>query len=521
MTHTPLPLQFYNTLTRQVGPLVPLEPGQVKLYVCGPTVYDKAHLGHARCYITWDVLFRFLQWAGYAVTYARNVTDVDDKILNKATQTGQSPMAVATTFYESFAADMAALNVLSPTHEPRATHHIQDMHTMITTLIDKGHAYTTPDGSVYYRTASKADYGKLSRKPAESLQAGARVEVDTAKEHPADFALWKGVPPSEAGQPGHAWESPWGQEPGWGRPGWHIECSSMIASILGEQIDIHAGGADLVFPHHENEIAQSEACTGKAPFAGLWMHNGFVNVSGEKMSKSLNNFATIEGLLQSPANPHGYCANTLRYFLLTHHYRMPVDFTDEALQGAKNWVQSVQSQIRNTLASGVTVGNVPLSLAEHQQATPEFVAALADDLNTPQALAEINRHLQAAKKDSSTIAVVLSLLALLGFAFDTSLPQETELDGGRVLVKQSQHSDEQSAALVARLLTLAEGLGLTVGHDQSTVLGLFGVVSKYRDQLRAEKDWTKADTLREGLLAVGVKISDDKVNHRTVVEWYR
>nr|MBX2860436.1 cysteine--tRNA ligase [Vampirovibrio sp.] len=416
-------VQLYNTLTRNVERLEPIEAGKVRMYVCGPTVYDDAHLGHARCYITWDVLYRFLKLAGYDVTYARNVTDVDDKILARAKESGQAPDQVAAVNYDSFLADMAALNVLPPDQEPKATEYIDEMIVGIQALIDKGFAYAVEDGTVYYRVDRKSDYGCLSRKPLDDLQSGVRVEVDPHKENPLDFALWKGV--EQNGDQQLAWKTPWGQ----GRPGWHMECSAMNHAIFGDQIDIHCGGADLIFPHHENEIAQSEAWTGKAPFSKVWMHNGFVNVSGEKMSKSLGNFDTIKQVLK------GYQANTIRYFLLTNHYRMPVDFQEGALQAAENWVvklhrtlkdmvdalgwnfQTVQGQLIHSHDGMMSAGNEFL---------PAFFAHMAADLNTSKALATINECLgrihelmhqqqQAEPAFQENAVALISMLWHLGF----------------------------------------------------------------------------------------------------------
>ena len=316
-------LKLYNSLSRQVELFEPLETNKVKLYVCGPTVYDDPHLGHARCYLTWDVLYRLLLFLGYDVHYVRNLTDVDDKILNRALERGVSAEVVTNENIKSFHDGMSGLNLLSPTTEPRATSYVSDMVTFIETLIQKGFAYATPDGDVYYDSSKKDDYGKLCQQPLDDLQAGARVQVDEHKRSPLDFVLWKHAKPDEVLK----WPSPWGDQNKEGRPGWHIECSTMIHEVLGAQIDIHAGGCDLIFPHHENEIAQSEAFTGLSPFVKYWMHNGFVNVSGEKMSKSLGNFTTLPSILTQ------YEADTIRYFVLTNHYRMPVDFNDEALKG--------------------------------------------------------------------------------------------------------------------------------------------------------------------------------------------
>jgi cysteinyl-tRNA synthetase len=420
------PLQFYNSQSRQVERFEPLEAGKVKLYVCGPTVYNDAHLGHARCYITWDVLFRTLQCFGYDVTYARNLTDVDDKIIQRAIETGTTPEAVATTYTHRFHEDLARLNTLSPTIEPKATEHIAAMHRMIATLIEKNHAYVSEDG-VYFHTPSMPSYGKLARKPIEALQAGARVDVNTQKRHSADFALWKRVDESTDA---YGWASPWG----FGRPGWHIECSAMIFQNLGQQIDIHAGGADLMFPHHENEIAQSECCSGH-PFVNTWMHNGFVNVDGEKMSKSLGNFSTVRELLEH------YDANTLRYFMLGHHYRMPVDFTPDALNGAKiRWHKLLQQFAKGMQVAQVSqawlesVVNQPVNEATLRAAHPEFVAVMAQDMNTPRALAEWGQGFKALKQtsDAETAKTLLNTLVqeawVLGFDLRPALAYLNEAE---------------------------------------------------------------------------------------------
>jgi cysteinyl-tRNA synthetase len=466
---TPLPLQLTNTLTGQKEAFQPLEPGRAKLYVCGPTVYDAAHLGHARCYITWDVLVRFLKFAGYDVTYVRNVTDVDDKIINRARDRGQTPKDVAETNYESFRRDMTDLNTLPPSQEPRATEHIPGMVAAIEDLIAKGAAYVTPSGTVYYRVAYKADYGHLSKKPLDDLQSGSRVEVDPEKESPLDFALWKPFP----AEPGYTWPSPWGH----GRPGWHIECSAMNRAILGDQIDIHAGGADLIFPHHENEIAQTEAwinppeaCSGehKKPFARYWLHNGFVNVSGEKMSKSLGNFSTIRSLLGR------YDANTIRYFLLTNHYRMPVDFNDEALQAAENRTQKIRRAFEEAHRR---LGQPVEMLSADHPALAEFLQAMQDDMNTARALAaldaavkEMNRRV-ADNADHLAEATAASLTIYSQLGFNPALGAATDTD----------HLDEELHQLLTE-----------------------------RNAARKAKDWATADRLRDELKARGYAIVDQK-----------
>lgn len=482
-------LKLYNTLSQGEQEFHPLSEGKVKMYVCGPTVYDDAHLGHARCYITWDVVFRFLTFLGYDVTYVRNVTDVDDKILNRAKDLGMTPEAVAEKNYESFQADMQALNVLPPTHEPRATHYIRQMIEAITVLIDKGAAYPTPDGTVYYRTASKADYGKLSKKPLDDLQAGARVEVDPHKESPLDFALWKGV--ADANETG--WDAPWGR----GRPGWHIECSAMSRSLLGDQLDIHAGGADLIFPHHENEIAQSEAWTGHTPFVKYWLHNGFVNVSGEKMSKSLGNFATIKTMLAR------YDANTLRYFLLTHHYRMPVDFNDEALQGAENRTVKIHRTLKEAVEL-LGLGKAEISqLAEpasqkHPEAATlleKFREAMQSDFNTPQALAVLNElmgHLNLTDPDSlkSRLAAVLEVFGILGFSTES-------------LFEKPQLPADELRTIYNELT----GQWLEPDRDPEACLN---EIIELRKTAKATKNWPQADAIRKHMTDIGILLKDNK-----------
>ena len=498
-------LQLFNTLTGALEPFVPLDAEaaakegrapKVSLYVCGPTVYDAAHLGHARCYITWDVLVRFLKFLGYDVTYVRNVTDVDDKILHKAAESGKTPAQVAAENYESFTADMRALNTLAPDLEPRATKAIPMMITAIEALIEKGAAYVTPDGTVYFRVASKPNYGALSKKPLEDLRAGARVDVDPDKESPVDFALWKSVDAADRTDEkladGYCFESPWGR----GRPGWHIECSAMNYEAFGTpSIDIHAGGADLIFPHHENEIAQTEAWhdlpgydaahPDGARFAKVWLHNGFVNVSGEKMSKSLGNFSTIQKVLAR------YDANTVRYFLLTNGYRMPVDFNDESLEGAENWVRKMETRLRrmnehqkcdaqalqqkiiptlNELNAGIAQDE---SYLKHLQ---QFHFAMQRDLDASEALAQVNQVLKLVTKDYFEIQDVyfqelVTMLSLLGFSLD-------------FLFERVAVSDDESSALQQLIIA--------------------------RRQAKADKNWAEADALRDRITGQGLKILDNK-----------
>jgi cysteinyl-tRNA synthetase len=500
-------LKLHNTLTGKLEPFVPLDPAgkQVKMYVCGPTVYDDAHLGHARCYITWDVLYRFLKFVGYDVKYVRNVTDVDDKILNRAKERGETPAELAERNYQSFTEDMKALNVLPPDEEPRATHYISQMLTGIKALVEKGAAYRTTDGSVYFRVSTKADYGKLKfgtrnaealKQHLDDLKSGARVEVDEGKESPLDFALWKAVSLADP----NGWESPWPAEntaKGWGRPGWHMECSAMNHAVFGDQIDIHAGGADLIFPHHENEIAQSEAWAGlkggdeQSRFAKYWLHNGFVNVSGEKMSKSLGNFSTIKKLLER------YDANTIRYFLLTNHYRMPVDFNDEALQACKDWMVRVRRKLIQFNINLPTILKETDSQYKQEFFSGEFCLALSRDLNTAQALSTLNRLFKGFSEESLKNKKLLKNIALMMFVmgFDLTYFCSKYVEAPHVFQVPDSLLTESSAVFTEKLLE--EKIRL-------------------RKTAKAEKNWAEADRLRNEIMAQGYQLLDNKDGTTTV-----
>ena len=471
--------RFFDSFSQALQPLQPIKPGYVSLYVCGPTVYDDAHLGHARCYLTWDFLVRALRAMGYAVTYARNVTDVDDKILNRAAQENTTYQDVAQRFYQRFSEDMATLNVLPPDCEPRATQHIDTMLEATQALVNKGLAYACEDGTVYFRKSRYADYGQLSRRTTEDMQAGARVDLDPNKEHPMDFALWKGT--TAGSTSGHSWTSPWGQ----GRPGWHIECSCMIRDVLGEQIDIHAGGADLLFPHHENERAQSEAWLEKKPFVRLWMHNGFVNVSGEKMSKSLGNFATVRSLLQA------FTPDAMRYFVASHHYRMPVDFHQDALTGAQNWVIRAYRTWQEATAH-VGQMEVPVTRPDHEL-TERFMACLADDLNTPKALAVLNEALADLRKaDEQQLTALLPVAAWMWqtLGFSAAWQDKTPV----------QLPEDELKQLAAQWLSDAD-------EDAETVLNQ---LIAQRTQAKQQKDWATADGIRQSLARLGITLQDRK-----------
>ena len=449
-------MKLHNSYTNQVEEFKPIEEGKVKMYVCGPTVYDNAHLGHARCYITWDFLYRYLKFKGYDVTYCRNVTDVDDKILKKAATEGKTPEEVSTFWYKKFSESMKALNNLKPDIEPFATKTLGEMIAMVKDLINKGFAYEA-GGDVYFRVKKFSAYGYLSKQPIDKLESGARIEIGEQKEDPLDFALWKK-------DEKFGYNSPWGV----GRPGWHIECSAMSRKYLGKTIDIHAGGADLIFPHHENEIAQSE-CANGCKFVNYWLHNGFVTINKEKMSKSLGNFLTIDDLLKN------YDANTIRFFILTNHYRMPVEFSDEALQAASNGVKRMLNAKRTPVDE-----NIDITQYDEYK---EFVEAMDDDLNTSKALAVLFDLTGKANKDVPYAFTLLYKLAeTLGFTFD-----------------KARLSDDE---LKAKLAEISSELG---GQFNS----MEEIIEK-RKTARAEKNWKIADKIRIALDKAGIVLKDSK-----------
>ena len=449
-------MRLHNSYTNQVEEFKPIEKNKVKMYVCGPTVYDNAHLGHARCYITWDVLYRYLKFKGYDVTYCRNVTDVDDKILKKAEKEGKTPEEVSQYWYKKFSDSMKALNNLKPDIEPFATKTLGEMIAINKDLINKGFAYES-NGDVYFRVKKFPKYGYLSKQPIDQLESGARIEVGEQKEDPLDFALWKK-------DEKFGYKSPWGV----GRPGWHIECSAMSRKHLGKTIDIHAGGADLIFPHHENEIAQSE-CANGCKFVNYWLHNGFVTINKEKMSKSLGNFLTIDDLLKN------YDANTIRFFILTNHYRMPVEFSDEALQAAANGVKRMLNAKRTPI-------DETLDLTQFDE-YKEFVNAMDDDLNTSKALAVLFDLTNKANKDVPYAFTLLHKLAeTLGFTFAKATLSEDELK--------------------AKLEEISKELGENYDSMEAVI--------ETRKQARADKNWDLADKIRVALDKVGIVLKDSK-----------
>ncbi len=459
-------LKFYNSLSNKLEEFIPLSENIVKMYVCGPTVYDKAHLGHARCYITWDVLYRYLKFLGFNTTYCRNVTDVDDKILKKADAKGVLPEVITKEFYESFSNSMKGLNCLKPDVEPRATKTIGEMIAMVKKLIDNGFAYEI-DGDVYFEVDKYQKYGQLSKQPLDDLMAGARVEAGDKKKSPLDFALWKK-------DEKHGYKSPWGV----GRPGWHIECSAMSKKFLGDSIDIHAGGADLTFPHHENELAQSE-CANGCKFVNFWLHNGFVTINKEKMSKSLNNFLTIDDLLKK------YDCNAIRFFILTNHYRMPVEFNDEAL---------------NSAAAGVKrLINAALGFEKKYNTDAEslnvFKEAMNDDLNTSKALAVlfglVDKIKKAANNEEAEVfaSTLITLGEVLGFDFSLAKKEVDEKDLKKMILPlyKTFEIDENVAPKDA----------------VETIISI-------RKTARENKEWAKSDLIRDELDKCGILLKDSK-----------
>lgn len=473
----PMALTLYNTQTRTEEPFTPLEPGKVKFYCCGVTVYDACHLGHGRSYIVWDVLRRYLTWRGYEVEYVQNFTDIDDKILNRAQKDGSTMAAVSDRYIAEYFTDMRRLNILDADAYPRVTEHIPQIHALIQTLIERGIAYAA-EGDVYYSVERFPPYGKLSGRNLADLQAGAGGRVGTEeqkKQHPFDFALWKGAKPGEP-----AWDSPWGP----GRPGWHIECSAMVRSHFGDTIDIHAGGSDLIFPHHENEIAQSEGASDR-PLAHYWLHNGMVKIGGDKMSKSLQNFVTIRDFLDRPTDPM-----VLRLFVLQAHYRKPLDFTTEAIASAENGWQTLKEGLQlgdefaaalgwqNPEARDGEGGDMP-SAGLRQR----FQAAMDQDLNTPNGLAVLFELAKELRKVKNIL-----------------------IHGGKV---------EPNPALEGRWRTLVElagVLGLVAKEEVATPAGLSDAAIEtliaQRAAARQAKNFAEGDRLRDQLKAAGIILVD-------------
>ncbi|HVY80885.1 MAG TPA: cysteine--tRNA ligase [Steroidobacteraceae bacterium] len=464
-------IRIFNSLTGEKEALTPIKPGHIGMYVCGITVYDYIHIGHARMLTVFDMVQRYLRYRGYQVTYVRNITDIDDKIIKRAAERGQTIDQVTEYFIDAMNEDAAALGLQKPDVEPRATQHVGNIIKMIQQLLDRGYAYVAANGDVMYAVAKFDEYGRLSGKVLADLRAGARVEVDESKRDPLDFVLWKSAKPGEP-----AWDSPWGK----GRPGWHIECSAMSTAILGLSFDIHGGGIDLKFPHHENEIAQTRGATG-AKFVNVWMHNGFVNIDDEKMSKSLGNFFTVREVLPKVRHPE-----VMRYFLLASHYRGPINYSIEPLEQADIQLNRLYTALRDLPT------DAPASFGPH---TTRFIEAMDDDFNTPEALAvlqtltrEINTARDAGKMtQAAALGAELRVLAgVLGLA---------QLDP-EVWFRSSSH--------VASPDDAANDRGGSSALSNEEVQRLVDA----RAAARAAKNWAESDRLRDTLAAAGIIVED-------------
>jgi cysteinyl-tRNA synthetase len=486
-------LVVFNTLSGKKEPFVPVTPGHVGMYVCGITPYDLSHVGHARVYVAFDVIYRALKAFGFDVRYVRNYTDIDDKIIKRAAERGIAPEAVAGENIQAFQEDMARLNVLTPTDEPRVTTSIGDIVAMVARIVEKGSGYVvegTGGGDVYFHVPSMADYGKLAKRSLDDMEAGARVEVDPRKKHPMDFALWKSAKPGEP-----SWDSPWGR----GRPGWHIECSAMSDRLLGDHFDIHGGGKDLQFPHHENEIAQSEACYGH-PHVKYWLHNGFVNVDNEKMSKSLGNFFTIRDVLKV------YHPETLRLFLLGTHYRMPINYTEANLEDARRRMDSLMGTLQRAceyaavkwgeVAKGVESGKTAgfdARLGENGPVAAKMTEALADDFNTPRVLAVASpvfttlNGLVTDKADKALVVEGLRAVKVLG-----------EVLGLWFTDPAAYLATPQGDAVAAAEKAASQGL---------TPEQIEALLAE-RTAARKAKDFKRSDAIRDELAAKGIEIKD-------------
>jgi cysteinyl-tRNA synthetase len=500
-----MPLTLYNTLTKRKQPFTPIHSGRVTMYCCGVTVYDDCHLGHARSYLGWDVLRRYLRWRGYTLNYVQNFTDIDDKILNRASAEGTTMAAISERYIQRYFEDMHHLNVMDADEYPRVTKHIGAIHELIGQLEAKGYAYAA-GGDVYYRVEQFADYGQLSGRSLATMQAGAsgRDLAATAKANPTDFALWKGAKPDEP-----AWDSPWGP----GRPGWHIECSAMIRARLGTTIDIHGGGGDLVFPHHENEIAQSQAANGK-PLANYWLHNGMVTVNGEKMSKSLDNFTTIRDLLGGrwPEYPQPVDPMAVRLFVLQGHYRKPLDFTKDAIAASINSWQTLKAGLlfgdRHGTSLGWSAANLqpfPQEPSSDTSWMEQFQTTMDDDLNTPGALAVLFELAKGLQREGNRLVHEGKPLS----SPDQLLEQwQTLMHLAQVLgleAKANSNTDVASGELDEA--AMAAGRSWTIAD-----------LIQQRQTARQKRDFATADDIRDRLAAVGVTVVDQPDG---TVRWHR
>lgn len=465
-------LLVYNTLTQKKEEFKPQSPGKVKMYVCGTTPYDHCHLGHARCYVVFDVIRKYLEYRGYDVTYVQNFTDVDDKIIKRAQELGSTAEEIAEKYISEYFEVINRLNIREANFYPKTTEHIQEMVKLIQKLLDRGYAYVI-NGDVYFEVDRFNGYGKLSHRNREEMQAGARIDIDKRKRNPLDFALWKSAKPGEP-----CWESPWGR----GRPGWHIECSAMSMEYLGNSFDIHGGGQDLIFPHHENEIAQSEAATGK-PFVSYWLHNGFVTVNREKMSKSLGNFFTLKDIYEK------YSPEVVRLFLISQHYRSPIDFSDDKLEEARKSLERFHNTLENIefLLSGLKAGeksNLPTGdETTLMEAKEKFITAMDDDFNTARALGYMFDFVNKVNKVMAERSPNLSFL----LASERALTGMGSISGfvkGRA-VEKARIDEFQIEMLI----------------DE-------------RNTARRKRDWEKADKIRSDLEKIGVVLEDTPVGTR-------
>ncbi|RLG56336.1 MAG: cysteine--tRNA ligase [Candidatus Hydrothermarchaeota archaeon] len=463
-------MKFYNTLTRKKEEFIPLEGNTVKIYVCGPTVYDSPHIGHARTYIAFDAIRRYLKYKGYDVIYVVNITNVDDKIINRAKELGEHPLKLAERYEREFFDAMEKLNVEKADFSPRVTEHMQDIINFIQKLIEKGYAYVS-EGDVYFSVEKFKEYGKLSHQSLKEIKAGARVEISEKKRNPLDFALWKKAKEGEI-----SWSSPWGE----GRPGWHIECSTMSMKYLGETLDIHGGAQDLIFPHHENEIAQSEALTGKT-FVRYWLHTGFLLVKGEKMSKSLGNFITIDELLKT------YDANSFRFLVLQTHYRSPIDFSFENLEKAKRAYKRLANAL-DYLKQKLEGANGEDNTKVLEQYKEKFFEALDDDFDTPKAFAIlfdfvnfVYKSRMDRKSAEEAIKFFVDVFKIFGFKLEKKIDREKLISLAEEFISEVENKEEKE---------------------------LIEILIEIRAEHRRKKDYKIADYIRDKLKEAGVIVED-------------
>ena len=462
-------MKIYNTLTRQKEELVTLEPGVARIYACGPTVYNFIHIGNARPLCVFDGLRRYVEWRGWQVRFVQNFTDIDDKIIRRAMEEKVGYHEIAARYIDEFWTDAKGLGVREATVHPKATENMDEIIAIISGLVEKGYAYAAPNGDVYFRTRKDPDYGKLSHQPVDDLESGARIDVSEQKEDPLDFALWKAAKPGEP-----SWPSPWSE----GRPGWHIECSAMARRYLGASIDIHCGGQDLIFPHHENEIAQSECCNG-APFARYWMHNGYINVDNKKMSKSLNNFFTVRDV----AERFGY--EPIRFFLISSHYRSPINYNAEIIEqgrAALDRLYNCRDGLEFALENGAEAQADPAFAQRLEQRREQFIRAMDDDLNTADAIAAL---FELAKDINVRVAA-----GIAREEGEAALTLFGELTGvlGLLYAREKENGDAEVEALIAA-----------------------------RAQARARKDWAEADRIRDQIKELGIVLEDTPQG----VKWHR